>query len=95
MIKASWNGKVVAESNECVEVEGNKYFSPKTVNMKYFKPTNEIYNCPWKGICDYYDVVVDGKVSRQGAWVYKNPKPAAKEIKGRFAFWHGVKVTEE
>jgi len=26
------------------------------------------------------------------AWYYPDPKPAAAEIKGRIAFWKGVKV---
>ncbi|MGZ5275568.1 MAG: DUF427 domain-containing protein, partial [Caldimonas sp.] len=28
-------------------------------------------------------------------WYYPEPKEAAKEIKGRVAFWKGVKVTEQ
>jgi uncharacterized protein (DUF427 family) len=37
-------------------------------------------------------VVVDGKVSDGGAWYYPEPKPAADNIRGYFAFWRGVKV---
>jgi len=28
------------------------------------------------------------------AWFYPNPSPAADRIKGRVAFWHGVKVDQ-
>ena len=35
---------------------------------------------------------VEEKVNRDAAWYYPNPNPAADRIKGRVAFWHGVKV---
>ena len=33
--KVSLNGKVIAESNDTVVVEGNHYFPPDSVNMEY------------------------------------------------------------
>jgi uncharacterized protein (DUF427 family) len=48
--------------------------------------------CPWKGQASYYDIVVDGKVNRAAAWYYPDPRPAAGAIRGRVAFWHGVRV---
>jgi len=43
-------------------------------------------------LASYYDVVVGDKVNRDAAWYYLNPSPAAESIKGRVAFWHGIKV---
>ncbi|MFX8664606.1 DUF427 domain-containing protein, partial [Acinetobacter baumannii] len=34
----------------------------------------------------------DGERNKDAAWYYPDPKPAAAEIKGRFAFWKGVEV---
>jgi len=34
MTKASWGGKVIAESNATVVVEGNQYFRPKPSKRK-------------------------------------------------------------
>ncbi|NCU91870.1 MAG: DUF427 domain-containing protein, partial [Synechococcaceae bacterium WB7_1B_046] len=48
--------------------------------------------CGWKGTASYYNIVVDGKVNENAAWFYANPKEAAKQIKGRVAFWKGVVV---
>jgi uncharacterized protein (DUF427 family) len=48
--------------------------------------------CGWKGEAHYYDVVVDGNVNANAAWFYPEPKEAAREIKGRVAFWKGVEV---
>ena len=40
MAKATWNGTVLAESNQTVEVEGNQYFPIEAVHREYFQPSN-------------------------------------------------------
>lgn len=92
MARAIWGGKVLAESKNTVVVEGNHYFPAESVKPELFRAANAQYTCPWKGTCDYYDVVVNGLVNAQAAWVYPDPKPAAAEIKGHYAFWKGVRV---
>ena len=39
-----------------------------------------------------YHVEVDGMKNENAAWYYPEPKDAAVQIKGRVAFWKGVKV---
>ena len=92
MAKATWEGAVLAESNQTVEVEGNQYFPPDGVHKEYFKPSEQHSVCPWKGTASYYDVVVGGEVNPNAAWYYADPSEASKQIKGRIAFWKGVKV---
>lgn len=92
MAKAIWEGVVLAESNQCVEVEGNQYFPPDTIHQEYFKPSAAHTLCPWKGTASYYDLEVNGKRNQGAAWFYPEPKPAADQIKGYVAFWKGVKV---
>jgi uncharacterized protein (DUF427 family) len=94
MAKATWEGAVLAESNQCVEVEGNQYFPPGTIKQEYFKPSPAHTECPWKGTASYYDLEVNGKRNQGAAWYYPEPKPAAKQIKGYVAFWKGVKVED-
>ena len=91
-MKATWNGKVLAESDATVVVEGNHYFPPESIHKQYFQPSDKHTTCPWKGLASYYTVVVDGNVNRDAAWYYPDPKPAAKQIKDRVAFWRGVEV---
>jgi uncharacterized protein (DUF427 family) len=43
-------------------------------------------------LASYYDVVVGDEVNPDAAWYYPNPSRAAERIKGRVAFWNGVKV---
>lgn len=92
MVQASWNGKVIADSDETVVVEGNHYFPPESIKREFFTPSSTTTTCPWKGVASYYSLNVDGKENKDAAWYYVTPKDAAKQIAGRVAFWKGVKV---
>lgn len=93
-MRASWNGTVIAESDDTVVVEGNHYFPREAVDATVLRDSSTHTTCPWKGEASYYSVEVDGQVNRDAAWYYPTPKPAAAEIAGRIAFWRGVTVTE-
>ena len=93
-MKAIWNDKVIAESNDTVVVEGNHYFPPDSINKEYFEDSSTNTTCPWKGLASYYSLVVDGKENKDAAWYYPEPKEAAKQIKDHVAFWKGVQVIE-
>ena len=92
MTTATWNGVVIAESDDIVTVEGNAYFPRDAVREDVLRPSDHHSFCPWKGTASYYDLEVEGKVNRDAVWYYPTPKDAAKEITGRVAFWHGVEV---
>jgi uncharacterized protein (DUF427 family) len=92
MPKATWAGKVIAESDSCVVVEGNQYFPIDAVKEELLRPSTHTSICPWKGTANYYHLEVDGMRNENAAWYYADPKPAASEIKGRVAFWKGVRV---
>lgn len=91
-MKATWNGVVVAESDDTVVVEGNHYFPADAIRREFFQNSNTHTTCPWKGEASYYTLTVDGKTNPDAAWYYPTPKPAAEEIKDRVAFWRGVKL---
>lgn len=92
MTKATWNGAILAESDETIVVEGNHYFPPDTINREYFQDSTTHTTCPWKGIASYYTIVVDGQQNKDAAWYYPNAKEKAKNIQGYVAFWRGVTV---
>ena len=94
MPKALWNEKTIAQAEQVETVEGNAYFPPGAIRREHFAPSDTHTTCPWKGIASYYDIVVDGKVNKDAAWYYPDPKPEAANIKGHIAFWRGVKVEE-
>ena len=91
MATASWNGTVIASSDDTVVVEGNHYFPRSSVTAELVdSPTTSF--CPWKGTASYVSVVVDGQANPDAAWYYPEPKDAAAEIRDRLAFWKGVTV---
>jgi uncharacterized protein (DUF427 family) len=92
-MQASWNGAVIASSDDIVKVEGNAYFPAESLVMEHLQPSDHRTTCGWKGEAHYYDVVVNGQVNSNAAWFYPDPKSAAAEIKGRVAFWRGVTVS--
>ena len=92
MAKATWNGALLAESDETIVVEGNHYFPPESLNREYLTESEAQSICPWKGTASYYDVEVEGSRNAGAAWYYPAPKAAAADIKDHVAFWRGVKV---
>ncbi|MBG6240188.1 uncharacterized protein (DUF427 family) [Mycetocola sp. CAN_C7] len=94
MYRAIWNDVVLAESEHTVQVEGNHYFPPESLRTEYFEASQTTSRCAWKGSAEYYTVTGNGKANRDAAWVYRNPSPAAEDIRGYVAFWKGVQVEE-
>ena len=91
-MKAIWNDTVIAESDDTVVVEGNHYFPEAALDKALFSASDTTSVCPWKGTAHYYNVEVDGQTNADAAWFYPEPKDAAAEIRGRVAFWKGVRV---
>ena len=91
-MKATWNGAVLAESDDTIEVEGNQYFPRSAIHTEYFSESDTHTVCPWKGTASYYNIVVDGQVNKDAAWYYPETKPAAENIRDYIAFWRGVRV---
>jgi uncharacterized protein (DUF427 family) len=92
MAKATWNGVVLAETDRFETVEGNVYFPPQALKRDLVRESATHTECGWKGTASYLDVVADGKVNKDAVWYYPDPKPAAANIKGYYAFWKGVTV---
>jgi uncharacterized protein (DUF427 family) len=95
MIRAVWNGTVVAEAPRTVRVEGNHYFPPDTIRHEFLVDSATKSVCPWKGRARYYTLAVNGEVNPDAAWYYPKPSPLARRIKDHVAFWNGVDVEGE
>ena len=91
-VTASWNGKIIARSDDTVVVEGNHYFPAADVDCAVLVPSKTSTHCPWKGDASYHSIAVDGATNQDAAWYYPAPKEAASHIAGRIAFWKGVQV---
>jgi uncharacterized protein (DUF427 family) len=93
-VRAIWNGRVIAESDDTVVVEGNHYFPRAALDEAVITPSSTTTVCPWKGTAHYYSLQVDGQSNTDAVWYYPEPKPAAAQIRDRVAFWRGVQITD-
>lgn len=92
-MRAIWNGTVIAESDDTVVVEGNHYFPIESVKLELIEDSSTHTTCPWKGRASYYSIQAGGKLNKDAAWFYPEPKAAASQIAGRVAFWKGVTIS--
>ena len=86
MATATFDGTVIATSDDTVVVEGNHYFPIDSVVAGVLVASDRTSVCPWKGTAAYYDVVVDGRTAENAAWYYPEPKEQAAHITDRIAF---------
>lgn len=100
-MKAIWNNQTIAQApkEDLIYIEGNWYFPPATVKKDFLTKSDTPYTCPWKGVCQYFNVTDGSKTSDDNAWSYPEPKPSAidtvkKDFSNYVAFWQEVTVTE-
>lgn len=100
-MKATWKDNVIAEADktDLIYIEGNWYFPPDSVNKEFLQESPTPYTCPWKGVCQYFNVGQGDDWSKDNAWSYPEPLPGAldivkKDFAGYVAFWNDVSVTE-
>ncbi len=77
MAKAHIDGKVIAESDKTVIVDGNHYFPRTALQPEFFQDSEKTTVCGWKGTANYYHIVVDGQTHEDAAWYYADPNPEA------------------
>jgi uncharacterized protein (DUF427 family) len=100
-MKAVFNDTIIAEApkEELIYIEGNWYFPPASVKQEFLRKSPTPYTCPWKGVCQYFDVGQNDSWSKDVAWSYPEPMPSAidtvkKDFSNYVAFWRDVRVEE-
>ncbi|MEI7674243.1 MAG: DUF427 domain-containing protein [bacterium] len=98
-MKAVWKNIVLAEApkDDLIYIEGNWYFPPDSLKREYLRKSPTPYTCPWKGVCQYFDVGKGSDWSKDNAWSYPHPKEGAievvkKDFAGYVAFWQDVSI---
>ena len=81
-MQAVWNGKVIADSDETVYIEGNQYFPPESVKKEFLQGTDLHTTCHWKGEASYYSLVDGDVVAENAAWYYPEPKEGSEDKVG-------------
>jgi uncharacterized protein (DUF427 family) len=93
-MRATVDGRVVAQSNDIVECQGYQYFPRAAVRMDWLEKaerTPDDLTCP-HGV-QFYDVIVDGTRHVRAAWSYEAPQPRMRQVADRFGFWEDVEVS--
>lgn len=94
-MKAVWNDKVVAESDDTIVIEGNHYFPPESVDKSLLTDSDLTTECHWKGTAHYYNLVVKDNKSSNAVWYYPNPlerslKRVKKDFSNYVAFYPNI-----
>lgn len=100
-MKAILNGTTIADApkEDLIYIEQNWYFPPSSVKQELLQKSDTPYTCPWKGECQYFDIVIDGVAHHDNAFSYPEPKPSAieivkKDFSNYVAFWREVELVE-
>jgi uncharacterized protein (DUF427 family) len=92
-MKAMWRGRVLAESDRTLEVDGYQYFPRESVRMDLLRvaPKSASDNeCP-HGV-QFYDVADGKEASERAAWSYEAPRARMKPVDHWIGFWEDVEV---
>ena len=92
-MKATWRGRVLADSDRTLEVGGYRYFPRESVWMDLLAaaPKNDSdLRCP-HGV-RFYDVVDGAARSARAAWSYEAPQAKMKPVERWIGFWEDVEI---
>jgi uncharacterized protein (DUF427 family) len=92
MASATFNGTVIAQSDDIEIVEGNAYFPVESLDKQYVLHSDHSTHCPWKGDASYWDVEVGDERAANAAWYYPMAKEGAEAVANRVAFYPAVAV---
>ena len=92
-MKATWRGRVIAQSDRTLEIGGYTYFPREAVRMELLQLTPKTENdlkCP-HGV-QFFDVAEDTERSKRAAWSYEAPRPAMAQVDHWIGFWDDVEI---
>lgn len=93
-IRVVFNGVTVAETDRAFRVLETShppvYYIPiDDIKREYLSETAYSTFCEFKDAASYYSLNVNGKVSNNAGWFYRNPSPGFAAIKNAVAFYAG------
>jgi len=90
-MKANWNGKLVAESEQTIEIGGYHYFPRAAVRMEMLcraLRTPRDLDCP-HGV-QFFDLIDGARRGERLAWSYEAPRPSMHQVDHWIGFWRDV-----
>lgn len=91
-MKAVWNNRVIAKSDNVIEIDGVYYFPLNSLNPEYFLNSTTKSRCPWKGLASYLHVAAGSQVNEDAAWYYAQDSDCPDLLRNRVAFWKGIVI---
>ena len=91
-MKAHWKNTLLAESQETLVVEGRHYFPSPFGEKRVFAGQPYPDHLPLERGGRLLRSVGGRELNRDAAWVYPEPKEAARRIRNYVAFGKGVEV---
>ena len=92
-MKATWRGRVIAESDRTIDVGGYRYFPRENVRMDLLRASPKTADdkvCP-HGV-QFYDVVEGEEASARAAWSYEKPGASMTKVDQWLGFWEDVEI---
>ena len=92
-IQVVFNGITIADSHNTYRVLETShppvyYIPPEDIQLEYLKSTTPQRSfCEWKGLANYYTVIVQDKQAVNAAWYYAQPSSTFAAIKNYVAFY--------
>ena len=68
------------------------YLAAEDVRWDLLEPSARRTGCPYKGQAVYWSARIGDRFLDDLAWSYLDPIPEMPRIRGRIAFWRGVRV---
>ena len=88
-------GRVLAESDAALRVLETShpptiYLPAAAIRMDLLRPSvARATVCEFKGVAEYLDAIVNGRLTRAVAWTYPDPRRAYEALRGHIAFYPG------
>ena len=92
-MKATWQGHVIAESDQTIELDGYQYFPPPSVRMEFLlaaAKTDADQRCPHS--VQFFNLSDGTHRSERAAWAYEAPRPSYAHVAHWIGFWNDVEL---
>ena len=91
-VTVTFAGRRIADTEHCLRLcetaSPPSYYIPRAdIAMDHLRRCAGSSHCEWKGRASYFDLVVDGRVSRQAAWSYEQIAGEYRVLLDHLAFY--------
>ncbi len=92
LVRVEFAGQVIAETRCAIRVLETShppvfYIPAKDIHQEFVVRSTRSSFCEFKGRAGYFDLVVEGRRSKDAGWYYPAPSPAFAVIRDHYAFY--------